>query len=111
MLPNLMQKYPGLTFSFEGRQADRRESMQSLITGLIYALFVIYAMLAVPFNSYVQPMIIMFSIPFGFVGAILGHLIMGYSLCIPSMNSPDIPISMPMSGYLSCRISAAFRAA
>jgi len=84
-LPALQQKYPGLTYSFEGRQADRRESMQSLITGLLMALVVIYAMLAVPFNSFIQPIIIMMSIPFGIVGAVTGHLIMGYSLSIMSM--------------------------
>ncbi len=71
-LPALQQKYPGLTYSFEGRQADRRESMQSLMTGLLIALMIIYAMLAVPFNSFLQPMIIMLSIPFGIVGAVTG---------------------------------------
>lgn len=81
----LQQKYPGLTFSFEGRQADRRESMQSLRRGLMIALIVIYAMLAVPLNSYIQPLIIMAAIPFGIIGAVLGHLIMGYSLSVISM--------------------------
>jgi multidrug efflux pump subunit AcrB len=84
-LPVLQQKYPGLTYSFEGRQADRRESMQSLMSGLLLALLVIYAMLAIPFNSFIQPMIIMMSIPFGIVGAVMGHLIMGYSLSVMSM--------------------------
>ena len=84
-LPLLQQKYPGLTYGFEGRQADRRESMQSLFRGLLLALIVIYAMLAVPFNSFIQPMIIMMSIPFGIVGAVIGHLIMGYSLSVMSM--------------------------
>ncbi|MGD8211028.1 MAG: efflux RND transporter permease subunit [Desulfobacterales bacterium] len=84
-LPMLQQKYPGLTYGFEGRQADRRESIQSLLKGLLMALVVIYAMLAVPFNSFVQPMIIMMSIPFGIVGAVIGHLIMGYSLSVMSM--------------------------
>ena len=84
-LPALQEKYPGLTYSFEGRQADRRESMQSLMRGLIMALLVIYAMLAIPFNSFIQPLIIMISIPFGIVGAVLGHLIMGYSLSVMSM--------------------------
>ena len=56
-LPGLQQKYPGLTYSFEGRQADRRESMRGLLFGLLMALVVIYAMLAVPFNSFIQPMI------------------------------------------------------
>jgi multidrug efflux pump subunit AcrB len=85
ILPDLQRRYPGLTFSFEGRQADRRESTQSLLKGLMMALIVIYAMLAVPFNSYVQPIIIMISIPFGVVGAVVGHLIMGYSLSVMSM--------------------------
>jgi multidrug efflux pump subunit AcrB len=85
VLPTLTQKYSGLTYSFEGRQADRRESMSALMRGLMLALLVIYAMLAVPFNSYIQPMIIMMAIPFGIVGAIVGHLIMGYSLSVISM--------------------------
>jgi len=85
LLPVLQQEYPGLTYSFEGRQADRRESMQALKKGMLIALLVIYVMLAIPFNSYLQPMIIMFSIPFGIVGAIAGHLIMGYNLSIVSM--------------------------
>ena len=83
-LPALKQKYPGLAYSFEGRQADTRESMHSLFVGLMMALMVIYAMLAVPFNSFIQPMIIMVSIPFGIMGAVIGHLIMGYSLSVMS---------------------------
>jgi len=85
ILPALQQKYPGLTFSFEGRQADRRESMQALKKGMLMALLIIYAILAIPFNSFLQPMIIMCSIPFGIVGAIIGHLLMGYSLSVISM--------------------------
>jgi len=84
-LPQLMNRYNGLTYSFEGRQADQRESMQSLVIGLMFALMVIYAMLAIPFNSYTQPFIIIMAVPFGIVGAILGHLLMGYSLCVISM--------------------------
>jgi len=85
VLPKLQQKYPGLTYSFEGRQADQKESLQSLFRGLLMAMIVIYAMLAVPLNSYIQPLIIMIAIPFGIVGAVMGHLIMGYSLSILSM--------------------------
>ncbi len=84
-LSALQKKYPGLTFSFEGRQADQRDSMQSLMKGLLVALIVIYAMLAIPLNSYIQPLIIMAAIPFGIVGAVLGHMIMGYSLSVLSM--------------------------
>ena len=85
ILPDLQRKYPGLTYSFEGRQADTRESTQSLLRGLMMALLVIYAMLAVPFNSYIQPIIIMISIPFGIVGAVIGHLLMGFSLSVISL--------------------------
>lgn len=84
-LPAIQQKYDGLTYSFEGRQADRRESMGALFKGMGIAMIVIFAMLAVPFNSYIQPAIIMMAIPFGLVGAIVGHLIMGYSLSVTSM--------------------------
>ena len=49
------------------------------------ALFAIYALLAIPFKSYAQPLIIMFSIPFGMIGAVVGHLIMGYSLSVNSL--------------------------
>jgi multidrug efflux pump subunit AcrB len=85
ILPRLVTEYNGLSYSFEGRQADMRESMQSLTKGLLLALLVIYAMLAIPFNSYSQPLIVIFCVPFGIVGAIIGHLIMGYSLSVMSM--------------------------
>ena len=85
ILPRLVADYSGLSYSFEGRQADMRESMQSLTKGLLLALLVIYAMLAIPFNSYIQPIIVIFCVPFGIVGAIIGHLIMGYSLSVMSM--------------------------
>ena len=55
------------------------------IVTLLLVVLVIFAMLAIPLNSYVQPMIIMLSIPFGIVGAVIGHLIMGYSLSVMSM--------------------------
>lgn len=85
IMPQLILDYPGLSYAWEGRQADISESMQSLISGLILAMFAIYAMLAVPFKSYVQPMIVMMAIPFGIVGAVLGHMLMGYSLSIMSL--------------------------
>ena len=85
MLPKLQLNYPGLSYSFEGRQADMSESMESLIYGLLMALIAIYAMLAIPFNSYIQPIIVMACVPFGIVGAVLGHLLMGYSLSVMSM--------------------------
>jgi len=85
ILPQLMRDYPGLGYSYEGRQADLRESMQSLLLGFVMALLAIYVLLAIPFGSYVQPLIVMVAIPFGIVGAVVGHLIMGYNLSIMSM--------------------------
>jgi len=84
-LPELQQSYPGLTYSFEGRQADQKESVGGLLKGLLGAIVLIYVILAIPFKSYSQPMIIMVSIPFGIVGAVIGHLIMGYSLSVISI--------------------------
>ncbi len=84
ILPMLQERYPGLTFSFSGKQHDRKESMQALTRGMGFALMMVYVLLAVVFKSYVQPAIIMTAIPFGIVGAVLGHLIMGYSLSLLS---------------------------
>jgi multidrug efflux pump subunit AcrB len=80
-----MEKYPGLTYGFEGRRADREESTQSMYSGLAMAMMVVYCLLAIPFRSFVQPIVIMSSIPFGIIGAVLGHIIMGYSLSMMSL--------------------------
>jgi len=85
ILPDLLQKYSGLNYSLEGKQADMRDSVNSLITGLMLTLLAIYALLAIPFKSYAQPLIVLLCIPFGMVGAVIGHLIMGYSLSLMSM--------------------------
>lgn len=85
IMPRLKQQFPGLESAMQGRHADFRESTQSLISGLLMALLGIYALLAVPFKSYFQPMIIMSAIPFGIVGAIIGHIILGYPLSLMSL--------------------------
>jgi len=85
LLPELIKDFPGLSYGWEGRQQDMRESTRSLFIGLALALFAIYALLAIPFGSYYQPLIVMIAIPFGIVGAVLGHLIMGYALSLMSM--------------------------
>lgn len=84
-LPQLLTDYRGLSYSLEGEEAERQESMQSMRQGFLLALFGIYALLAVPFRSYSQPLLIMAAIPFGMVGAALGHLLLGYDLTILSM--------------------------
>ncbi len=85
ILPALQLDHPGLGVSFEGRQADMRESLSALGTGFLLAMLAIYAVLTIPFRSYLQPAIVMTAIPFGIVGAVLGHWIMGYSLSVISM--------------------------
>jgi multidrug efflux pump subunit AcrB len=84
-LPKLMADYPGLSYDMEGEDKNRRESMESMFKGFKLVLIVIFALLAIPFRSYSQPLLIMVAIPFGIVGAILGHFIMGYDLSILSM--------------------------
>ena len=84
-LPELVSDYPGLSFNLEGEDKNRRESMASMFFGFKLVLIVIFALLAIPFRSYSQPVLIMIAIPFGIVGAILGHFIMGYNLSILSM--------------------------
>jgi multidrug efflux pump subunit AcrB len=74
-----MADYPGLTYSLEGEQAEQGESMRGLMLNYVVALFVIYALLAIPLRSYVQPLIIMAVIPFGMVGAIFGHWFMYFA--------------------------------
>lgn len=85
LLPELVREYPGLTYGYQGRQADMKESMQSLIGGFVLSMLAIYFLLAIPFRSYSQPLIVMIAIPFGIVGAVLGHLLMGYNLSLMSM--------------------------
>jgi len=85
VLPGLVRKYPGLSYSFEGHRAEMRDSIASLKITSVLAMMAVYAMLAIPFRSFAQPLVVMMSIPFGIVGAFLGHLVMGYDLCIPSL--------------------------
>ncbi len=84
-LPRLQADFPEVGYSFEGEQQEQRETMGGLIRGFLIALLVIYALLAIPFKSYVQPAIVMSAIPFGLVGALWGHVAMGRDLAILSV--------------------------
>lgn len=84
-LPELSAAHPGLTWSFEGSQAEMRESTESLWSGFALAMGLIYSLLAIAFRSYTQPLIVMLAIPFGIVGALLGHLVLGYDLSLVSL--------------------------
>ena len=84
-LPLLMQKYPGLSYALEGEELSRQESLEALGLGFVFALLGIYGLLAVPFRSYVQPVLVMLSIPFGAIGALLGLMLFGYNLSVISL--------------------------
>lgn len=85
VLPALAQRYNGLGYGFEGDQKKKSDLLRSLAAGFLVALFLIYALMAIPLKSYLQPFLIMTAIPFGIGGALLGHMITGYDLSILSL--------------------------
>ena len=85
VLPKLIEQYPGLSYELSGEQQARQEGMSALAVGFAFALLVMFTLMAIAFGSYVQPLIIMFAIPFGVVGAVAGHLLMGFNLSLVSM--------------------------
>ena len=82
---DVLPRFQGVTFSFEGSQREQTKSLGSLIIGYAIALLLIYILLAIPFKSYFQPLIIMSAIPFGLIGAIFGHVLLGRDLTILSL--------------------------
>ena len=84
-LPQLLADIPGLAYSLGGEQERQAETMGALGLGFILALIVMFSMLAVAFHSYTQPILVMSAIPFGMVGAVWGHVVMGFSLSLMSM--------------------------
>jgi multidrug efflux pump subunit AcrB len=84
-LPRLKNLYPGIRYTIEGVGKQQQESLADVITGFAVALFGIYALLAIPFRSFTQPFVVMAAIPFGFVGALIGHLIMGFNFSLLSL--------------------------
>lgn len=84
-LTGLMAQYPGVNYRFAGEAEEQEESFRSMGIALVIVLFVIYALLAIPFKSYAQPFIVMSVIPFGAIGALGGHWIMGMDLTMLSI--------------------------
>ncbi len=84
-LKQTLSAHPNVQYSLIGEAKDQAESFTSAISGALLALVGIYAMLAIPFRSYSQPLIIMSAIPFGLLGAVLGHMILGINLTINSI--------------------------
>lgn len=84
-LIKVLEKYPSVKFSFEGEQNDQRESVQEMGQKFFLALLGMYILMGIPLKSYIQPAIVMSVIPFGIVGAVIGHILMGFSLSVMSM--------------------------
>lgn len=76
-IPIILQDFPDISYSYEGERAEQTETFDSLIRYGTMALILIYSLLAIPLRSYIQPLVIMSVIPFGLVGAIGGHLLLG----------------------------------
>jgi len=84
VLPAMQREFPGIYWSFEGEKSEQAETLDSLGYLYVIALIIIYALLAIPFNSYIQPLIVMAAIPFGLIGAVWGHVVMGMDVTILS---------------------------
>ncbi len=85
LLPPILARHPAVSSRLSGEAEDEAETTDSLALGAVTILIMIYAALAIPLRSYGLPLIIMSVIPFGIVGAILGHLILGSSVSILSV--------------------------
>jgi multidrug efflux pump subunit AcrB len=84
-LVDLVQRHPGISFDLEGQAKRSKESLDSLKKGFLMAIMGIFLLLASQFRSYVQPVIIMMAIPFGLVGAVVGHFVMGLQITMISI--------------------------
>ncbi|MCF1428372.1 MAG: efflux RND transporter permease subunit [Shewanella sp.] len=84
-LPKLQAKYPHIRTELDGASQDEANAMMGLAQGFLFTIFAIFALMAIPLKSYSQPLIIMSVIPFGMIGALFGHFILGLSLNILSL--------------------------
>jgi len=85
ILPRILQKYNSISYSLEGEQQEQGDNLKSLGKNFILAMIVVYMLLAIPFKSYFQPLVVMSSIPFGVTGAVVGHIFLGMNLSVLSM--------------------------
>ncbi len=84
-IPGLLSRYPGVGYGLEGASLEEQELVRNLTLASIAALFLIYALIAIPLKSYSQPFIIMSVIPFGLIGAVVGHVVMGSAISMFSL--------------------------
>lgn len=84
-LADIVRRHPSVSWTVEGQSAELRLAMDELLRLAIVALLVIYALMAIPFRSYLQPAIVMSAVPLGLIGAVLGHILMGYDISVLSL--------------------------
>lgn len=84
-IPELLSSRPGVSYGLEGASQEQVDLLRNLTIASVAALFLIYALIAIPLHSYSQPLIIMSVIPFGMIGAVVGHLLMGKSVSMFSL--------------------------
>jgi len=85
VLPDLLAAHPDVSYSFEGENREQAETVAAMQTQFALAMLAIFGLMAIPFRSYLQPLIVMLAIPFGFVGAVLGHLLLGLDVSVLSL--------------------------
>jgi len=85
-LPEIRTKYPGIRIDLDGSSKDEEAGISGVTAGFTLALFAVYALLAIPLRSYLQPLIIMGVIPFGIFGAMIGHLVLDLTISMVSLS-------------------------
>jgi len=85
VMPKITQKFNSISYSLEGEQQEQGQNLASIGRNFLIAMILVYMLLAIPFNSYFQPIVVMSSIPFGLTGALIGHLIMGINFSVLSL--------------------------
>ena len=85
VLPQILADHPRVRYSFAGAQKQQAEALEDMVDSIVIALLIIYLLLAIPFKSYFQPLIVMWAIPFGIIGAVWGHVVLGFDLSISSV--------------------------
>jgi multidrug efflux pump subunit AcrB len=85
VIPEMLERYPDVSSKLQGVSREQGEAMISLALGFVFALFAIYVLMAIPLKTYSQPIIIMAVIPFGLVGAVVGHMVLFKAVSVLSI--------------------------
>ncbi len=83
--PEFLARHPSISTTESGEVEQRKKSLQSLLKGFVFSIVFIYVLIAIPLRSYLKPLIIMSVIPFGIIGALMGHYLMGIDISILSV--------------------------